>query len=240
MGAAALARRSSYAPPPVVQVLSLGDLLLTAPIQRTLVTTAGTRLREATLYLAGDASLVSMPAVAIVGARSASPEGLRRAARLARELVAAKVLVVSGLAEGIDTAAHRSAIEHGGRTLAVIGTPLDRVFPPDNASLQEEIYRHHLLISRFPSGAPVGASNFPERNKVMAALADATVIIEASDTSGTLHQAAECARLGRALFIAKSVVDNRSLQWPAKFLAKPATHVLEKTEDILRVLPCRR
>lgn len=236
------ARRAAYTPPESPETTSLQQLLSgirsvePARAQQSLGIASGDRR----LYLAGDATLVRGPAVAIVGARKASPEGQRRAARLARELVAGGVVIVSGLAEGIDTAAHRSAIESGGRTIAVIGTPLDSAYPAANAALQEEIYRDHLLISQFEPRSRVYPGNFPERNKVMAAVADATVIIEASDTSGSLHQASECALLGRPLFIAKSVFENAALKWPARFLDNGTTHVLEKTEDILRVLPCRR
>jgi len=88
-------------------------------------------------------------------------------------------------------------------------------------------------MTPFASGEPVFKSNFPKRNRVMAAISDATVIVEASDTSGTLHQAAECQRLGRWLFIMRSVADNPSLRWPASFLGKPKTAILGETSEIL-------
>ena len=141
-------------------------------------------LRVPTLYAAGDLALLRRPIVAIVGARKASPEARQRAAQLARELVRADVVVMSGLALGIDEAAHRAAIHYGGRTIAVIGTPLERAYPRENADLQQMIYRDHLLLSPFPPGMRTFPSHFPERNRVMARLARATVIIEASDTSG--------------------------------------------------------
>jgi DNA processing protein len=143
------------------------------------------------------------------------------------------VVVVSGLAKGVDAAAHTGAISHDGHTVAVIGTPLDKAYPAENAALQESIWREHLLLTPFPSGQQVYRSNFPIRNRVMAALSDATVIIEASDTSGTLHQAAECQRLGRWLFIAKSVAENLSLKWPARFIGKPKVAVLQTTSNVL-------
>jgi DNA processing protein len=154
---------------------------------------------------------------------------------LSRELVEAGFVVVSGLALGVDTAAHAAAIEAGGSTIGVIGTPLDRAYPAENAGLQEDIYRHHLLISPFARGERTFKSSFPKRNRVMAAVTDATVIMEASDTSGSLHQAAECVRLGRWLFIAKSVVDNPDVTWPAKFLrAGGKTAILTATGDLVR------
>lgn len=146
------------------------------------------------LYCAGDTTILHRQAVAIVGSREASERGVRRAHQMARDLVGAGVVVVSGLAMGIDTEALRIAVGLGGRVAAVIGTPLDRCTPVANARLQEAIYTDHLLVSPFAVGTQVRRANFPERNKVMAALTDGTVIVEAGESSGTLHQAAECAR----------------------------------------------
>jgi len=188
------------------------------------------------IWMAGDASLVRLPCVAIVGSRNVSGEGASRARRLARELAAAGIVVVSGLAKGVDTEALNAAIGANGRTIGVIGTPLTRAYPAENKRLQEKLYREHLLISQFPPEKRVYPSNFPERNKLMAAISDATVIIEASDESGSLHQAAECTRLGRWLFIAKSVAENPSLRWPKDFLRYSTTRVLINTSEILQVL----
>jgi DNA processing protein len=143
---------------------------------------------------------------------------------------------MSGLARGVDTSALTSAMEAGGRVVAVIGTPLSKAYPAENACLQTEIYSRHLLISPFQEGETVYRSNFPKRNRVMALLSDATVIVEASDTSGTLHQAAECLRQDRWLFILKSVVDDDRLTWPKKFLGKPKVAILSNTEDIFKAL----
>jgi DNA processing protein len=170
------------------------------------------------LCYAGDLNLANQPMVSIVGTRDASLEGISRATRLSRELVRAGVVVMSGLARGIDGAAHRSAIDNGGRTIAVIGTPLSKASPTENAQLQEEIWRHHLLISPFQEGRSVFRSNFPQRNRVMAVISDATVIVEASNTSGTLYQAAACQSAGRWLFILRSVVDSPGVTWPSRFL----------------------
>lgn len=231
--ARAAARASSggkYTPPPDVVTRTLADL-------PGVPAAATVRLDVTTLYCAGDLALLERPRVAIVGARDASPEGQKRAAKLARGLAAAGVVVVSGLAKGIDAAAHRAAIEAGGRTIAVIGTPLDKAYPAEHAELQERIWREHLLVSQFAPGTRVFPSNFPARNLLMAALTNATAIVEASDTSGSLHQAAECARLGRPLFIAKSLAENPKLTWPRRFL-KPElpTHLLTEVDDVLRVI----
>lgn len=188
------------------------------------------------LFYAGDLRLLERPCVSIVGTRNATAEGTARAARLARELVAAGVVVMSGLARGIDGAALRSAIECGGQTIAVIGTPLSKAYPAEHAELQAEIWSHHLLVSPFREGDRTFKSNFPQRNRVMAALSDATVIVEAAEGSGTLHQAAECQRLKRWLFIARSVVENPTLKWPKGFVGHPYVAVLSSTPDILSKL----
>jgi DNA processing protein len=188
------------------------------------------------IWIAGDASLVKRPGVAIVGSRNPSLEGAARARRLARELSQRAVVVVSGLAKGIDTEALTTAIEAGGKTIAVIGTPITRAYPAENKRLQERIYNEHLLVSQFAPEKRVFPSNFPERNKLMAAISDATVIVEASDESGSLHQAVECTRLGRWLFIGKSLAENSALLWPKNFLQYPTTRILNDTSDILGVL----
>ena len=188
---------------------------------------------EATVFYAGNIDLLQRRAVSIVGTRDVSEDGARRAGRLARELVEAGLVVMSGLAKGVDYFAHSSAVESNGSTVAVIGTPLDKAYPAENARLQELIYREHLLISPFAIGSFVGKSNFPKRNRVMALLSDATVIVEASDTSGTLHQAAECLRQGRWLFIMRNVAEDSSLSWPAKFIGKPKVGVLTHTRELI-------
>jgi DNA processing protein len=192
------------------------------------------------LYYAGDLGLVKRPSVSIVDTRKATFEGRSRARRLSKELVSEGVVVMSGLARGIDGAAHQSAIEHGGRTVAVIGTPISKAYPAEHASLQTEIWKHHLLLSPFREGARVFKTNFPQRNRIMAALSDATVIVEAADGSGTLHQAAECQRLKRWLFIAQSVVDNPDLAWPKRFVGHPYVAVLTSTSDIISKIKDRR
>jgi len=198
----------------------------------------GARKKDQLIYCAGNLALVQRPCVAIVGSRKCSSQGAARARRLSRELAAAGVVVVSGLAEGIDTQAHLSALEHGGQVIGVIGTPLNKVFPAQNSALQEQVYREHLLVSPFIVGSQVWPSNFPRRNQVMAALSDATVIIEASDDSGSLHQADECRpeQLNRWLFIAQSVVDNKALTWPKRYLGAPNVRILRQTSDILEAI----
>lgn len=188
------------------------------------------------LYYLGDLQVLTPPSVAIVGARAVSEAGILRARRLARELAESGVTIVSGLAKGVDTTAHTAAIQAGGKTAAVIGTPLSTAYPAENKDLQYDIARHHLLISQFDEGSRVFPANFPKRNRVMAAVSDGTVIIEASDTSGTLHQAAECQRLGRWLFILQSVFEDTRLNWPRSFAGYERTRVVRNSEDVLGAL----
>ena len=230
-------RPGRYRLPTDIGTMSLQDAILLGgrepPQKKQLELLRSPGTADVSVYYAGDIDLLRRPGVAIVGAREVSADGRSRAYKLARELAAADVLVVSGLAKGVDAAAHRGAIENGGRTMAVIGTPLSKAYPAENAELQEEIYENHLLVSPFASGEAVFKGNFPKRNRVMALLSDATVIVEASDTSGSLHQAAECLRSNRWLFIMRSVATDPRLTWPAKFLGNPRVAVLANTQEIL-------
>ena len=188
----------------------------------------------ATLFVAGDPQIVRHGArVAIIGSRKASTQGLARARKLATWLCERAIVVVSGLAAGIDTAAHQVTLAAGGRTIAVLGTPLDQVYPKTNTDLQHQIMREHLCISQFPAGSPIQRQNFPRRNRTMALLADATVIIEATDTSGSLSQGWEALRLGRGLFVAKSVTEDATVSWPHKMLYYGARVLSDETLDTL-------
>lgn len=189
------------------------------------------------LFVSGSLPIpLPSPRVAIVGSRKASPEGLKAASNIARTLVKRGVIVVSGLAEGIDTSAHETAIEEGGQTIAVLGTSLDNVYPQKNSLLQEIIMCHHLAISQFPAGYPTQPKNFVIRNRLMALISDASIIVEAGDTSGSLHQGWEALRLGRPLFIWNSIMENSSVNWPRKMIQYGAM-ILTNPEEVLDVLP---
>jgi DNA processing protein len=189
------------------------------------------------LYYQGEWELTETRSVAVVGSRQATEDGMARAARIARELVAHGFTVVSGLAKGIDTAALRAAIEAHGRVIAVIGTPLGVCYPPENKDLQKDIAAQHLLVSQVPvlryarQGIAHNRLFFPERNATMSALTEATIIVEASDTSGTLTQARAAVHQGRKLFILNSCFENKSIRWPAKFEAEGAVRV-STMEDV--------
>ena len=194
------------------------------------------------LYYKGTWELAETRSVAIVGSRNASDDGMARARRLARELVGKKFTVVSGLAAGIDQAAHRGAIEANGKTIAVVGTPLGTVYPKDHAGLQEHIAENHLLISQVPvlryanQHPPQNRFFFPERNVTMSALTEATIIVEAGETSGTLTQARAAIYQGRKLFILDSCFNRSDITWPARFEAQGAIRVRDP-EDIWNNLP---
>jgi len=176
------------------------------------------------------------PRVSIIGSRGASEEGLLEAKEISKRLIENRVTIVSGLAKGIDTAGHKTAIEIGGKTIAVIGTPLNRVYPKENTDLQEEIMKNHLVISQYPVGHKTTPKDFVFRNRTMALISDATVIVEAGDSSGSLHQGWETLRIGRPLFICKSVVQNNELKWP-KEMIKYGAMELNEPLDILENLP---
>jgi DNA processing protein len=175
------------------------------------------------------------PRVSIVGSRKASPEGLSDARRIAKILVEKDVVIVSGLAEGIDTAAHETSIETRGRTIAVLGTPLNKTFPQKNFKLQQEIMRHHLAISEFPLGHHTIRKDFVARNRTMALISDATIIVEALETSGSRHQGWEALRLGRSVFIWKSIL-NKQLKWPGEMIRYGAIE-LSDPADVFESLP---
>ncbi|MDP8250692.1 DNA-protecting protein DprA [Pseudochrobactrum saccharolyticum] len=183
------------------------------------------------LYFQGAWELTETSSLAIVGSRKPSDNGKARAARLARELVNGGFTIVSGLAEGIDTAAHTAAIDAGGQTIAVIGTPLGEYYPKFNRELQEKIAREYLLISQVPilryanQAVPQNRLFFPERNVTMSALTEATIIVEASETSGTLTQARAALHQGRKLFILDSCFQRSDITWPARFEKQGAIRV---------------
>ncbi|HEJ2269662.1 TPA: DNA-protecting protein DprA [Pseudomonas aeruginosa] len=205
------------------------------------------RLRDAVepveiLYYLGSWELAEAPRrIAVVGTRKVSPEGAARTRKLVRALVENDFTVVSGLAQGVDTIAHQTAIEHGGRTIAVIGTPISEVYPKENADLQRRIAEEFLLVSQVPILRYMSQTwkgnryFFPERNKTMSALSEATVIVEASETSGTLIQAQAALKQGRKLFILESNFKNPAITWPARFEKLGAIRVRE-FDDIQREL----
>jgi DNA processing protein len=185
------------------------------------------------IYYQGWWDLVDSRSVAIVGTRKPSPEGIARARKLVRALVKDDFTIVSGLAAGIDKVAHETAIEADGRTIAVIGTPLSHAYPRDNSELQRRIARDFLVISQVPvcrydaQDFRINRFFFPERNVTMSALTEATIIVEAGETSGTLIQARAALNQGRKLFILDSCFRNKKLTWPQRFADQGAIRVVD-------------
>lgn len=183
------------------------------------------------LYYQGDWDLAYSPKrIAIVGTRHPSNEAIRSTRALVKDLVADGFVIVSGLAAGVDTAAHKAAIEFGGRTIAVIGTPLSEVYPRENSELQKQIATEHLLISQIPvlryeaQDFRLNRFFFPERNITMSALTQGTLIVEAGETSGTLTQARAAFAQGRKLLILEDNFHS-GLTWPHRFEKKGAKRV---------------
>jgi len=190
------------------------------------------------LYYSGNLNLLNTRCIAIVGTRKPSDDGKKRATKVASLLVEKGFTIVSGLAEGIDTVAHKAAIAANGNTIAVIGTPLNMSYPRTNSGLQKYIALNHLLLSQVPFYHYNQLPNlgqrvfFPERNKTMSALTEATVIVEAGETSGTLIQATAAIQQQRKLFILDSCFNNPNISWPEKFLKQGAIRVKDITDII--------
>lgn len=187
------------------------------------------------LFTRGVIEYANTPCVSVVGSRQASEEGRRRAQKLAILLAQNGYTVVSGLALGIDTAAQTAIVKAGGKTIGVIGTPIDQCYPKENEILQEKIATGHLLLSQFPLAQPTQKYNFPARNYTMCGLSQATVIVEAGETSGALYQARYCLQEGRKLFVMKSLLENPQLKWPATYVKRGAI-VLQDIDQLLTEL----
>lgn len=194
-----------------------------------------------TLYAAGHLDLLRTGLrVSVVGTRKPTPQGIERTQDLTKKLIARGVTVVSGLAKGVDAVAHREAIASQGRTVAVLGNPLDVFYPAENRELQQRMMQEHLVVSQFPVGMQVGRKAYPMRNRTMALLSDATIIVEAGAGSGTLHQGWEALRLGRPLLLLDSLVERDDLTWPAEMLAYGAMKLGDENFDsALHEIPSR-
>jgi DNA processing protein len=178
--------------------------------------------RPPLIFLAGALHRHHTRSIAVVGARHASPEGLAHAAAIAEHLVDHDFTVVSGLAAGIDTAAHTAALDAGGRTVAVIGTGLNHAFPPQNARLQRRIAQRHAVISQFDPETGPSRQTFPARNATMSGLALAAVVVEASYRSGARGQAHRALNHGRPVFLAPALLDQ---PWARELARRPGVHV---------------
>ncbi len=178
---------------------------------------------------------LSMPSVAIVGSRLASRRGMDIAAEMAEGLAAAGVAVVSGMAYGIDAAAHRGAIQGGGVTIAVQGCGYDIDYPASHAKLARDIERHGLRISEFPPGEPPHPSNFPQRNRIISGLSLATVVVEAAERSGSLITARYALEQGREVFAVPGPAGSSNARGVHKLIRDGAA-LVESADDVLALI----
>ena len=190
--------------------------------------------RPPMVFVAGNLTPADAHGIAVVGAREATHDGTKKAGAVAGHLVDSGFTVVSGLAAGIDTAAHTAALARGGRTVAVIGTGLARSYPPENQALQRRIASECAVVSQFWPDAPPSRRSFPMRNAVMSGITLATVVIEASDTSGSRIQARLALAQGRPVFLLASLVERQA--WAREYAGRPGTHVVRSPGEITTVV----
>jgi DNA processing protein len=175
-------------------------------------------------------------AIAIVGARRATPYGLEVAARLAGDLAVRGVTIVSGFARGVDSAAHRAALEAGGRTIAVLGCGIDVVYPPENRRLADAVVARGALVTQFPPGTAPLPYHFPTRNRTLAALALGVVVVEAAERSGSLSTAGFAADLGREVYAVPGKITSPTSAGVHRLL-RDGARLVENWTDIVQELP---
>ncbi|WP_027009673.1 DNA-processing protein DprA [Conchiformibius kuhniae] len=188
------------------------------------------------LFVRGDAGLLARPAVAVVGSRHATPQAVRIAGEFAQALSGRGITVVSGMASGIDAAAHGGALDGIGRTVAVWGTGIDRVYPPANRALAHQIAERGAVVSEFPLGTKPVAGNFPRRNRIIAALARAVLVVEAALASGSLITARLAAEMGREVMAVPGSIDNPHSKGCHQ-LIKQGAKLTETIDDIVQECP---
>ncbi|GHT90391.1 DNA processing protein DprA [Betaproteobacteria bacterium] len=190
------------------------------------------------LYVRGNPALLLRPALAVVGSRNATPQGLKTAEDFARTLAAAGLTIVSGLALGIDAAAHRGGLLAGtgaGSTAAVIGTGADRLYPARNQDLARQIGEQGVIVSEFPLGTPAAAANFPRRNRIISGLVRGVLVVEAATESGSLITARLAGEQGREVFAIPGSIHS-PLSRGCHRLIKQGAKLVESAQDILEEL----
>ena len=187
------------------------------------------------LFVQGDIDLLSQPALAIVGSRSATPGGMRDAEAFAHALSDAGLTIVSGLALGIDGAAHRGGLRGASSSIAVVGTGLDRVYPSRHRDLVQRLITHGAVISEFPIGTPPLAANFPRRNRVISGLARGCLVVEAALRSGSLITARLALEQGREVFAIPGSIHS-PLSKGCHWLIQQGAKLVESTHDVLEEL----
>jgi DNA processing protein len=189
--------------------------------------------RPPLIFVSGELRVADARSIAVVGTREASVAGAAEARRVAGHLIDAGFTVVSGLAAGIDTAAHEATLARGGRTIAVVGTGLQRVYPPQNAELQRRISREGAVISQFWPDAAPSRQSFPIRNAVMSGLTLGSVVVEATRTSGARIQARLALAHGRPVFLLRRLLREA---WARDFAARPGAHVVSEPAEITQII----
>ena len=189
----------------------------------------------ALLYIAGSTKPLSSPALAVVGSRNATPQGLKNAQSFARAFSEAGLVIVSGLAIGVDSAAHSGGLEGRGSTIAVLGTGIDIVYPRRNGPLAEEILQRGALVSEFPLGTPPNAGNFPRRNRLISGLARGCLVVEATLDSGSLITARLAVEQGREVFAIPGSIHS-PLSRGCHSLIKQGAKLVESAQDVLEEL----
>ena len=188
------------------------------------------------LYLKGSLNCFSAPCVAIVGSRKMTAYGAKVTKKVSSELAARGVTVVSGLARGVDTQAHREALMVGGRTVAVLGCGLDRIYPPQNYQLARDIVQEGgALVSEYPLGYPIAASNFAARNRIISGLCKAVIVVEGAAKSGTLLTASAAAEQGRMVFAVPGPIDS-PLSAAPHFLLQNGARIFTTTDEVMQEL----
>ena len=196
--------------------------------------------RPPTLYVVGDGIAFRERAVAIVGTRRASGYGLAVAGEIASDLAQAGVVVVSGLALGVDGAAHRAAVAADGRSIGVLPSPLDRIYPPRHRTLARDIVRRGgALVTEVPVGAAVGRPDFARRNRVIAGLSEAVVVVEAPDRSGALLTAAAAIAIGRELYAVPGPIDAMASRGTNRLIADQQAAIITSSASLLRTIGLR-
>jgi len=189
--------------------------------------------RPPLLFVKGELEPRDEDAIAVVGTRKPTPDAEEAAREMAGGIADAGFTVTSGLAQGIDRAAHEGALARGGRTVAVIGTGLHKRYPPANAELQERLGREAAVLSQFWPDAPPTRHSFLMRNVVMSGFALATVVIEAAEKSGAKSQARHALEHGRPVFLFESLLEN---EWAREYAERPGTHVVSTADEVLRMI----
>lgn len=187
------------------------------------------------LYVRGKLDLLKTPGLGVVGSRNATPQGLQTAETFARALAAKGLTIISGLALGIDAAAHRGALAASGPTIAVIGTGADRVYPARNKELAIAIAEQGAIISEFPLGTPAIASNFPRRNRIISGLSRGILVVEAALESGSLITARLAGEQGREVFAIPGSIHSPVARGCHKLIRQGAK-LVETAQDILEEL----